>query len=91
MIEHSPKIFASEEKATTTTTTAATPGRRLGDKLSGNRLLGPSHTRRPSVGFRAARQRRYKTLLLLPVCGAVPLGSLVLSLTLGVRNTCRVE
>ena len=28
--------------------------------------LGPSHTRRPRVGFRAPRQRRYKILPLHP-------------------------
>ena len=32
-------------------------------------VLGPSHTRRPNVSFRAAHQRRYKILLLRPVCG----------------------
>ena len=31
--------------------------------------LGPSHTRRLSVCFRAARRRRYKILLLRPFCG----------------------
>ena len=31
--------------------------------------LGPSHTRRRSVCYRAARQRRYKILLFRPVCG----------------------
>ena len=31
--------------------------------------LGPSHTKRPRVGFLEARQRRYKILLIHPVCG----------------------
>ena len=41
-------------------------------------FLGPSHTKRPSVGFRAARQRRYKILLLRPVRGVCAARQLVL-------------
>ena len=40
--------------------------------------LGPWHTKRPSVGFRAAHQRRYKILLLRPVCGVCAARQLVL-------------
>ena len=40
--------------------------------------LGPSHTTRRSVGFRAARQRLYKIPLLRPVCGICAARQLVL-------------
>ena len=43
------------------------------------RGLGPSHTKRPSVGFRAARQRRYNILLFRPVCGVCTARQLVRS------------
>ena len=39
--------------------------------------LDPSHTRRRSVGFRKARQRRYKILLLRPPCGVCLVRQLV--------------
>ena len=38
-------------------------------------MLGPSHTRHPSISFQAAYHWRYKILLLGPVQGFVPLGS----------------
>ena len=41
------------------------------------RSLGPMHTRRRSVGFPTARKRRYKILLLRPLCGVCAAQQLV--------------
>ena len=55
-----------------------TSARQLGVPMSFWKCLAPSHTKRPSVGFRAARQRRYKILLLRQVCGVCADRKLVL-------------
>ena len=50
-------------------------------------LLCPSHTRRRSVDFRAARQRRYQILLLRPVCGVCAAQQLVSSVFASASET----